>query len=92
LRPLKIFPLDSRMADPTRKFEYGACAFFITRVAAATSFFRIAEEMSDFDIVKALAIVNPASIRGGAWCANQSTITARIDICRPIVHTTLKAK
>ena len=39
LQPVKVFPFVSRIADPTRKFEYGACAFFITRSAAFFSFF-----------------------------------------------------
>jgi hypothetical protein len=42
LQPEKILPFVSKIAAPTRKFEYGACAFFITRVAALSSFFRTA--------------------------------------------------
>ena len=33
-------PLLSKMADPTRKLEYGAWAFFITLAAADSSFLR----------------------------------------------------
>src|ERR1700733_5008694 len=44
LQPVKILPLVSRMAAPTRKFEYGAWAFFITLVAARSSFFRTLAE------------------------------------------------
>jgi deoxyribose-phosphate aldolase len=73
LQPAKILPLVSRMAAPTRKFEYGAWAFFMTLRAAASSFSRIADEGADLGIeintahfttgalgrIESCAIVNP---------------------------------
>src|SRR5579872_660910 len=44
LQPLKICPLVRRMAAPTRKFEYGAWAFFMTFLAVCSSFARTAED------------------------------------------------
>jgi hypothetical protein len=38
LHPENIFPFDNKMAAPTRKFEYGACACFMTLPAARSSF------------------------------------------------------
>src|SRR5580704_4760101 len=67
LQPEKIFPFKSRMAAPTRNFEYGACAFFITFIAdrrslADTSarrvFLRIRERFRGVT-PKSSAIVNP---------------------------------
>src|SRR5579862_1672092 len=51
LQPEKILPLVNRMAAPTWNLEYGACAFFITLVAARSSCVRKAGD-NDFLLIK----------------------------------------